>query len=34
MALDVKYIEEWTLGLDIKILFKTIAVVLKGDGSY
>ena len=34
VALDVKYIEEWTLGLDIKILFKTIAVVLKGDGSY
>lgn len=31
--LDRKYINEWDLGLDIKILFKTVAVVLKKDGS-
>ena len=31
--LDRKYINEWNLGLDIKILFKTVAVVLKKDGS-
>ena len=31
--LDRKYINEWNLELDIKILFKTVAVVLKKDGS-
>lgn len=31
--LDTKYISEWTLGLDIKILFQTLLVVLKGQGS-
>jgi len=30
---DLQYIDEWSLGLDIKILFKTIAVVLLGKGS-
>lgn len=33
VALDTEYIANWTLGLDIKILFKTIAVVLSGNGS-
>ena len=33
VALDTKYITEWSLGLDIKILFKTILVVLKNDGA-
>ncbi|WP_166241162.1 sugar transferase [Paenibacillus turpanensis] len=32
--LDVYYIENWSLGLDLKILFKTIPVVLKGEGAY
>jgi exopolysaccharide biosynthesis polyprenyl glycosylphosphotransferase len=32
MRLDMKYIDEWSLWLDIKILFKTIFVVLKGTG--
>lgn len=32
MQLDIDYIENWTLGLDIKILFKTMAVVLNGSG--
>lgn len=31
--LDTKYISEWSLGLDIKILFQTVLVVLKGQGS-
>ena len=31
VRLDVKYIEEWSFGLDIKILLKTIAVVFKGQ---
>lgn len=33
VALDTKYILEWSLWLDIKILFKTILVVLKRDGA-
>ncbi len=30
---DTEYIANWSLGLDIKILFKTVAVVLSGKGS-
>lgn len=33
VALDTKYITEWSLSLDIKILFKTIWVVLRNDGA-
>lgn len=33
VALDTKYITNWSLGLDIKILFKTVAVVFKGSGA-
>jgi exopolysaccharide biosynthesis polyprenyl glycosylphosphotransferase len=33
MELDMKYIEEWSLWLDLKILAKTIPVVLKGTGA-
>lgn len=31
IALDLKYIEDRSLAVDIKIIFKTIAVVLKND---
>ena len=33
VGLDTYYISHWDLGLDIKILFKTIQVVLTGRGS-
>lgn len=33
VRLDTKYIAEWTLGLDIKILLKTVVVVLRSDGA-
>lgn len=33
VRLDREYIEKWNLGLDIKILFKTVFVVIKGSGS-
>lgn len=33
VMLDREYIEKWNLGLDIKILFKTVMVVFKGSGS-
>lgn len=34
VRLDIRYIEEWSLWLDIKILLRTIPVVLKLDQSY
>lgn len=32
-ALDIYYVRNWSLGLDLSIFFKTIAVVLKRDGA-
>ncbi|MBQ7555707.1 sugar transferase [bacterium] len=32
ISLDLEYVDNWTLILDIKILFKTIVTVLKGSG--
>ncbi|MCX8022625.1 MAG: exopolysaccharide biosynthesis polyprenyl glycosylphosphotransferase [Syntrophorhabdaceae bacterium] len=34
VRLDLRYIREWSLWLDIKILFKTVFVVIKGKGAY
>lgn len=33
VRLDTEYISQWNIGLDIKILFKTVLAVLKRDGS-
>ena len=33
VAMDVEYIDNWSLKEDIKILFKTVGVVLKGKGA-
>ena len=33
VKLDTKYITEWTFGLDVKILFKTVLSVVKREGS-
>ena len=33
VALDTYYISNWSLGLDIRILFKTVLVVITGKGS-
>lgn len=33
VKLDTQYINNWSVGLDIKILFKTVLVVLKREGS-
>ena len=32
-ALDIYYVRNWSLALDLSIFFKTIAVVLKGEGA-
>jgi len=34
VTLDMEYIDNWSVWLDIKILFKTIPAVMKGDGAY
>jgi exopolysaccharide biosynthesis polyprenyl glycosylphosphotransferase len=34
LRLDLRYVENWTLALDARILVKTIRAVLKGDGAY
>lgn len=33
VRLDVEYIEDWSVGLDIKILIKTVFAVFKGSGA-
>ncbi len=33
VRLDKEYISKWNIGLDIKILLKTVMVVFKKDGS-
>ena len=33
VKLDKEYINNWSIGLDIKIIFKTILVVFKKEGS-
>ena len=33
MELDMQYIDHWSLGLDFKILAKTIPAVIKGAGA-
>lgn len=33
VRLDKEYIENWDIAMDIKIMFKTVMVVLRKDGS-
>jgi exopolysaccharide biosynthesis polyprenyl glycosylphosphotransferase len=34
VRLDLRYVENWSLALDLQILWKTFAVILKGSGAY
>jgi exopolysaccharide biosynthesis polyprenyl glycosylphosphotransferase len=34
VKMDLEYIDNWSLGLDLKILLKTIPAVMKGSGAY
>jgi exopolysaccharide biosynthesis polyprenyl glycosylphosphotransferase len=34
VQMDLEYIDKWSLGLDMKILAKTIPAVLRGSGAY
>ena len=33
VRLDTKYITEWSMGLDLRILFRTVGAVLRSDGA-
>jgi len=33
MELDMKYIDKWSLWLDLKIILKTVPVVIRGSGA-
>lgn len=33
VELDLQYIDNWSFGLDIKLLLKTVLVVLRKDGA-
>lgn len=34
VRMDIRYIRNWSIGMDMKILFKTAAVVMTGRGGY
>lgn len=34
VELDMEYVQNWSVWMDVKILFKTPLVVLRGDGAY
>jgi lipopolysaccharide/colanic/teichoic acid biosynthesis glycosyltransferase len=34
VRLDLRYVENWSLALDLQILWKTISVLLRGSGAY
>jgi undecaprenyl-phosphate galactose phosphotransferase len=34
MALDLQYIDKWSIGLDFVIVLRTVQVILTGKGSY
>ena len=34
VRIDVRYVENWSLGLDLAILLRTIRAVLHGPGAY
>jgi len=34
VRLDLRYVENWSFALDLQILWKTVAVVLRGSGAY
>jgi exopolysaccharide biosynthesis polyprenyl glycosylphosphotransferase len=34
VRLDIRYVENWSLALDLQILWKTVSVILRGSGAY
>jgi lipopolysaccharide/colanic/teichoic acid biosynthesis glycosyltransferase len=34
MAFDVKYVQEWSMALDLILIFKTFRAIISGNGAY
>ncbi|MBC8166967.1 MAG: sugar transferase, partial [Bryobacteraceae bacterium] len=34
VRLDVSYVRNWTLGLDLRLMLRTVGVILSGKGAY
>jgi lipopolysaccharide/colanic/teichoic acid biosynthesis glycosyltransferase len=34
VRMDLYYVENWSMGLDVSILVRTVAAVLRRDGAY
>jgi lipopolysaccharide/colanic/teichoic acid biosynthesis glycosyltransferase len=34
VRLDLRYVENWTIALDAKILFRTVHAVVRGNGAF
>jgi lipopolysaccharide/colanic/teichoic acid biosynthesis glycosyltransferase len=34
VRLDLHYVDNWSLALDVQILFRTLAAVLRREGAY
>ncbi|MCD0447801.1 sugar transferase [Actinocorallia sp. API 0066] len=34
VRLDLRYVENWTLAMDLQIIWRTVATVVRGDGAY
>ena len=34
VELDTKYIDEWSVMMDFKVMFKTIGVIIQRNGAY
>lgn len=34
VRLDLRYVEDWSLGLDVLVLLRTVATVIRGSGAY
>lgn len=34
VRLDLRYVENWTVALDVQILFRTVSAMVRGDGAY
>jgi exopolysaccharide biosynthesis polyprenyl glycosylphosphotransferase len=34
VRLDLRYVENWSLALDLQILWKTVSVIIRGSGAY
>jgi lipopolysaccharide/colanic/teichoic acid biosynthesis glycosyltransferase len=34
VRLDLRYVENWTMALDVQILARTVQAIVRGDGAY